>query len=111
MARGLPSTCHPEKPNEGRGLCKECYLHETRLRKLGWFQARQIFEVSQSSLCAICGQTCSTGQRLCVDHDHATGKMRGLLCRKCNSGLGQFGDDPEMLRAALSYLEADRAFL
>lgn len=42
---------------------------------------------------------------LCVDHNHKTGKVRGLLCSKCNSCLGQAGDNPEVLRSLANYLE------
>lgn len=44
--------------------------------------------------------------RLAVDHDHKTGKIRGLLCRLCNRDvLGHFGDDPEALRRLADYVE------
>jgi len=60
---------------------------------------------SQGGRCAICGRVPAEGEkRLGVDHDHRTDKVRGLLCRGCNVGLGSFGDNPAMLQAALTYL-------
>jgi len=58
--------------------------------------------------CHICGLECGSGNKLAVDHDHATGKIRGALCGKCNRGIGLLGDDPFLLRCALAYLEAHR---
>lgn len=62
----------------------------------------------QGSRCAICRRTPAEahrdGSRLRVDHDHATGEVRGLLCVSCNSGIGQLGDDAGRLRAAIEYL-------
>lgn len=46
----------------------------------------------QNGVCAICKETCSTGNRLAVDHDHSTGRIRGLLCRRCNLFLGVLED-------------------
>lgn len=64
----------------------------------------------QSGVCALCGST-SRGFRtrpgLVVDHCHATGKVRGLLCGDCNTALGRFNDDPALLRRALDYLERE----
>ena len=65
-----------------------------------------IFE-KQNRCCAICGSPYSgrkNGQ-WCTDHDHATGKVRGILCTGCNSALGHCKDDPSILRAAAKYLE------
>jgi hypothetical protein len=56
------------------------------------------------SQCNICGRN-STEKRLCVDHDHDTGKIRGLLCRQCNSGIGMLQDKTELLEKAIWYLD------
>lgn len=61
---------------------------------------------AQEGKCAICGKTCTTGNRLAVDHDHTSGKVRGLLCLNCNQGLGKFFDDPALFAKAIEYLTA-----
>jgi hypothetical protein len=52
--------------------------------------------------CVICGD----GTTLVIDHDHVTGKIRGMLCNHCNRGLGHFRDDPTLLEFAAQYLYA-----
>lgn len=54
----------------------------------------------QGGGCAICGRQTT----LCVDHDHDTGEVRGILCRECNRALGLFGDDSDTLERAAKYL-------
>lgn len=52
--------------------------------------------------CEICQETPQA--HLSIDHNHATGKVRGLLCRRCNNGLGGFRDNIQRLEAAIQYL-------
>lgn len=65
---------------------------------------------AQDNKCAICNQP-ETEKRngrvkaLAVDHDHATGKIRGLLCTMCNKGLGKFKDNRDFLLTAIRYLD------
>lgn len=58
--------------------------------------------VAQNGLCAICNDDISS--KPYVDHNHATGKVRKLLCHPCNSALGLFKDSPELLQKAAEYL-------
>lgn len=60
--------------------------------------------VAAQNGCDICGGECSTGRNLSVDHNHQTGKIRGLLCSKCNQGIGYFRDNIEALQNAINYL-------
>ena len=59
--------------------------------------------IEQNEECAICGK--KLGQKLRIDHNHTTGKLRGLLCDNCNWGLGNFKDNTELLKNAILYLE------
>lgn len=65
---------------------------------------------AQGGVCAICcgppkGRPGVSGTSYHIDHDHTTGAVRGLLCNTCNSGLGNFKDDPERLADAIRYLQ------
>lgn len=59
--------------------------------------------IEQSNSCAICFES-FTEVRMCIDHDHATGLVRGLLCLKCNRGIGLLGDNVKTMDMAISYL-------
>lgn len=63
----------------------------------------------QGGVCAICGGTNKNGHALSVDHDHETGKVRGLLCRNCNYALGYIGDSVETAKNIIQYLEFSRS--
>lgn len=58
----------------------------------------------QSGKCAICEKEPAEGKYLCVDHDHNSGAVRGLLCRNCNAAIGQLNDSVDMLNRAITYL-------
>lgn len=58
----------------------------------------------QHGLCAICGGPPTVKRGWCVDHDHTSGKVRGLLCTNCNIGLGNFKENPAALQSAVYYL-------
>lgn len=115
--------------------CKVCWLtyqreyrkrigmspEENKANMLRWRYGLTLDEYTalanqQGGVCAICHQpnTCvdprtGTVKLLAVDHDHATGAIRGLLCSDCNRGMGFLKDSQELLRRALEYLEAPPA--
>jgi hypothetical protein len=59
---------------------------------------------AQGCGCAICGDVPEEGKSLHVDHDHDTRRIHGLLCFRCNGGLGQFSDDIDRLATAMAYI-------
>ncbi len=61
--------------------------------------------VAQNGVCAICSRLNLSGRRLAVDHDHATGKVRGLLCSRCNSAIGLARESLDVLKKTVLYLE------
>jgi hypothetical protein len=67
----------------------------------------QILELLERQIsCQICGSHPSgRTKRLHIDHNHTTGRFRGLLCGRCNLTIGKFNDNPSLLRAAANYLE------
>ena len=65
----------------------------------------------QGNVCAICGTDNPGKLDFCADHCHETGQKRGVICRKCNAGLGHFNDDTEIIAKAIEYLEYYKAQL
>lgn len=78
------------------------YLLKRKYHLTGEERAEMIEE--QQGLCEICGDF--FGDNLCVDHDHTTGRVRAMLCKYCNCGLGFFKDDPALLQVASAYLRS-----
>lgn len=79
---------------------------EARLKRYGLSTSRyQYLLTRQENACAICKRPQAGSDALLVDHNHETGQVRGLLCGPCNTALGLFQDSPDVIDAALQYLE------
>ena len=88
---------------------RERVLSGHRLRKFGLTaEDYERMLAAQDHRCATCGRA-DTGrrdrERFAIDHCHTTGRIRGLLCNKCNTGIGLFCDDPDLLLKAAAYLQ------
>lgn len=82
---------------------KEQQADYTRRKKYGiGNQEMQAMLQAQAGCCAICERD---HEQFHIDHDHRTGRVRQILCRHCNTGLGFFQDDPVLLRCAATYVE------
>jgi hypothetical protein len=92
---GLDSWCRACRTEYRNANCRGAYRNSISDETLADLKAT----VTQ---CVICG----VEDKLVVDHDHQTGKVRGLLCNHCNRGLGHFRDDPTLLEFAAQYLYA-----
>lgn len=73
------------------------------------FEVYKLMLEDQGNACAICRKTTpGMGKRyFSVDHCHKTGRIRGLLCQKCNAGLGMYSDQIEFLEKAILYLRGE----
>jgi len=108
---------HKEEIKEYR--CSHVEYHRTKRRechlKHQYNLSQEEYEALvnfQKGVCAICGKEetavdprYKTVRKMAVDHDHETGKVRGLLCSRCNKGIGAMEDSPELLLKAVVYLE------
>ncbi|MFE1381228.1 endonuclease VII domain-containing protein [Streptomyces sp. NPDC058740] len=91
---GLWTRWKPCRAVEGRAghLKRQCGMTEAE---------RDEMTASRDGLCLICQKAPAVH----VDHCHETGRVRGVLCFNCNSAIGKLGDDPDVLRRAIAYLE------
>ena len=67
----------------------------------------ELLLIKQGNVCAICEASCKTNNRLCVDHCHTSGEIRGLLCHRCNCALGLLDDNKGRINNMIKYLERD----
>ena len=89
--------------------CKNCY-HSRQLERLYGITLAEYDRMyeEQNGVCKICHlpQESKRNTRLCVDHNHTTGEVRGLLCDSCNRAIGLLKDDPRLLDRAAEYLRS-----
>jgi len=136
METKICSKCGKEKPlsefyfNKQRGnyyaSCKKCKYEYTKAHRKSpdsWYakhnteykrdyRARNLYGITGDEYdkilsrgCEVCGST----EKLHLDHDHSTGKVRGCLCQSCNLALGLMGDNPERLHKLANYMEKHHA--
>jgi len=79
------------------------------VRRLNWSAPGIVEAIRDQAECDICGRI-ADDRRHALDHDHRTGELRGVLCSRCNMGLGYFRDDLTALRNAADYLDRWRRF-
>ncbi len=108
---------------KGRNQCRKCRNNYRKTLKtrtgdgLRDYNLKKMYNISltdynqmvtnQNNKCNICNKINESGpwnNKLVVDHCHKTGKIRALLCDKCNKGLGQFNDNVEVMKKAILYL-------
>lgn len=105
-----------QKRGTGKTYCSDkCRIEFTKSRSTARRLTQEEYEtllLNQKGVCAICGHKENiihprTKERrpLAVDHCHKTGKIRGLLCTRCNWSLGGFKDNPVILLSAIKYLQ------
>jgi hypothetical protein len=80
-----------------KNSCKACNSRLAKIRN----KLRKVNHKPRCNTCAICERT---DRKLVLDHDHETDEFRGYLCNNCNSALGRFDDDIEVLQKAINYL-------
>lgn len=101
-AQPCKNKCGNMTSSKRRAACYDC-------RKLAHFGITMVdynrMLKEQNGVCAICFKECGRHLRLSVDHCHKTGKVRGLLCMRCNLALGALDDNVDRMRMALKYME------
>lgn len=108
IPKGKCTHCNPKNRRDsmpGRRECVECYDKLIRSEYGISTDERRDLETKQHGRCAICNDKPHASRRLSIDHDHATGAVRGLLCTRCNTTIGLLNDSPELIRKMLEYCQ------
>lgn len=81
-------------------------MRKSQIKRLYGISYDEYMEMlkSQGMKCLICSDSLDGAKHTNIDHDHDTGRVRGILCAHCNKGLGMFKDDPKLLQSAIEYL-------
>jgi Recombination endonuclease VII len=101
-----------EKSREAKHLhsacrrCRNVHYSNHMIKKRYGIDRDQYWAIlkAQNGACALCEKPCVTGKNLAIDHDHETGKVRGLLCMRCNRAVGLLRDSAEAALKLYSYL-------
>jgi hypothetical protein len=110
MARGLCAVEGCGEPlQQHNGYCNYHFRREMRQlqaikRALNYGVLKDLLTI-QNHACALCFEPFGSPDQAVPDHDHSTGNLRGLLCRRCNNGIGHFKESTDLLLRAVSYLE------
>lgn len=91
-----------EENSRSRDYKKQYYANRKDKIRQNW--ERAVYGASKEEIGILECMICKSTKRLCIDHCHSSGKIRGILCSKCNTGLGMFRDSPEFLTKAAEYL-------
>ena len=93
------------------GIPRKLYRDGYYLKKFGiTVEQYENISAAQEDRCAICSSHSPIGRNLAVDHDHFTGKVRGLLCTTCNAAIGMFKEDANLVLLAYEYLKPVKQF-
>jgi len=110
--KGCGITFSPNTPAElyCSDICKDIAANDKYLRRTYGIGLEEYRTFHEPGVCEICGSegfvlNKHSKIKLCLDHDHATGEVRGILCHNCNRGLGLFQDSASNLENAVAYLE------
>ena len=94
-------------------ICKECSAKQVALTRDPIKEAMRKYNLTKDEVlrlrtqteCEICGNKNIKNKALCIDHNHTTGKVRGVLCDSCNTGIGKLKDDVAIIQNAINYLK------